>query len=226
MAWHLQTLRGRERGQVRTLVPGPTAFGRGSDCEVVLASDLVSRRHAEIVVGHDVRVTDLGSSNGTYLNGARVLGEAVVGANDVLLVGDIAFRLHASVPPMLQSNGWIDAVRPDQGTPTRLAGSLAEVPTPTVLRYLGVAKRSGTLALSSPPLPGHIVFVRGHVREVMVNGRPTRDPIQALTAILRWRGVFELDPAFDETTNAPLLGLDAVMPAIGSQARPSAYPRA
>ena len=225
MAWHLQTLRGRERGQVRTLPNGVTVFGRGSDCGTVVQSELVSRQHAQLAVADDVRVTDLGSSNGTYVNGARVLGEAVIGPNDVLLVGDVAYRLHASLPPLLQSNGWIDAVRPDQGTPTNASGSLAEIPPATVLRWLGVAKKSGTLLLSSPPLQGQISFARGHIREVLVGGRKTRDPIQALTAILRWRGIFELDPTFDDSAAGPLLGLDAVLPAIGSNSRPSMYPR-
>jgi len=99
------------------------------------------------------------------------------------------------------------------------------VPPATVLRYLGVTKKSGTLMLSSPPLQGQIAFARGHIREVLVGGRKTRDPIQALTAILRWRGIFELDPTFDDAAAGPLLGLDAVLPAIGSNSRPSMYPR-
>lgn len=225
MAWHLQTLRGRERGQVRTLSKGVTILGRGSDCDTVIQSDLVSRVHAQLTVGDDVRATDLGSSNGTYVNGARVLGDAVVGPNDVLLVGDAAYRLHASLPPLLSSSGWVDAIRPAPGVGINMSGSLVEVPPATVLRYFGVTKKSGTLMLSSPPLQGQISFARGHIREVLVGGRKTRDPIQALTAILRWRGLFELDPTFDESAAGPLLGLDAVLPAIGSNARPSMYPR-
>src|SRR5262245_2710977 len=79
VSMNLQILLGRERGRVVAVQAGTYIFGRGADSNVVLDSDIVSRTHAQITVGAtDLRVTDLGSSNGTYINGARVLGEGIV----------------------------------------------------------------------------------------------------------------------------------------------------
>lgn len=222
MRKHLQILLGRERSRVYAVDGGAYVFGRSSECDLVLASDIVSRRHASIMVGPtDVRVTDLESSNGTYINGARVLGEGVAVQGDLILVGDVALRLHGTTVPSLLPT------RPDSepGTSFNLSGSLIEIPPATLLRYLAVIKKTGVVLLTSPPLTSRICFTRGHISEVLVDTRKTRDPIQALTAILRWKGTFEIGPSSSEATSNLLLGLDAVLPAVGSKSRPSMFPK-
>lgn len=65
----------------------PVLIGRSSRCDLVLADPGVSRRHA--LVRHDEQgwaVKDLGSLNGTWLEGRRV-GEAAVKAGDRLVLG-------------------------------------------------------------------------------------------------------------------------------------------
>jgi hypothetical protein len=228
---HLQVLLGRERGRVYTLEGGSYVAGRGSDCDVILASNLVSRRNTSIVVGQsEMKVADQGSSNGTFINGARVLGEGVVALGAVLMIGNVAMRLHGGTPPPIQQMPFFDGgsrpeIDPNNPLPT-LSGSLIEIPPSTILRYLGVAKSDGVLLLTSPPLQSRISFARGHVSEVIVDTRKTRDPVQALTAILRWKGTFELGPPEEVAAGSTLLlGLDAVLPAVGSQARPSVLPK-
>lgn len=55
------------------LSEGPNIVGRDPDCAVRIDSPTVSRRHARIVLSNaDVRVEDLKSKNGTYVNGRRV----------------------------------------------------------------------------------------------------------------------------------------------------------
>ena len=57
----------------RITVRHDIVIGRGSDCNLRLSSPQVSRRHCFLRVGRDgVSVTDLDSSNGTYLNGQRI----------------------------------------------------------------------------------------------------------------------------------------------------------
>ena len=72
---------------------GRLVLGRSSGCQLVFADDTVSRRHAELRFD-DGRwmLRDLGSSNGTWVNGRRVL-EAEVAPGDEVQLGDCALRL-------------------------------------------------------------------------------------------------------------------------------------
>lgn len=220
---HLQIVLGRERGRIYPVAAGSYVLGRGSDSDIVLVSDIVSRRHARLDVdAGSVRITDVGSSNGTFINGARVLGEGYVKEGEVVLVGDVAMRLHGAIVPMLSEHGR-PSMDPNVPLSANLSGALIEVPPATVLRYLAVVKKTGELIMTSPPLQGRIMFSRGHISEVLVDMRKTRDPIQALSAILRWKGMFEVGPPHDHSSTL-LLGLDAVLPAVGSGARPSRLP--
>jgi len=69
----LLVLSGPRLGNRTVLADSPIEIGRGSGAGLVLDADSVSRRHAKIVPvegGH--RLFDLGSTNGTYVNGLRV----------------------------------------------------------------------------------------------------------------------------------------------------------
>jgi FHA domain/Domain of unknown function (DUF1707) len=75
------------------LVGAHMLIGRSSSCQIVLGDDTVSRRHAELRF-EDGRwlLRDLGSSNGTYVNG-RWVTEAEVRAGDVIHFGGASLRL-------------------------------------------------------------------------------------------------------------------------------------
>jgi len=78
-----------ENGNVRRVsAPLPLVVGRSSEADVPLLDPLVSRRHARLDLDAGVvYVTDLDSSNGTFLNGSRV-GESIeVRPGDRLDVG-------------------------------------------------------------------------------------------------------------------------------------------
>jgi transcriptional regulator with GAF, ATPase, and Fis domain len=80
---------------------GPLVLGRGRDCSLVLDDPRASRRHA--VVEHDgarFHVRDLGSHNGTFLDGKRLAEPATAEKEAVLGVGNSLFLLTADVRPM------------------------------------------------------------------------------------------------------------------------------
>ena len=75
------------------LSAGRLVLGRSSSCQLVFTDDSVSRRHAELRVA-DGRwiLRDLGSSNGTWVNGRRVM-EAEVAPGDEVYLGACRFTL-------------------------------------------------------------------------------------------------------------------------------------
>jgi ABC transport system ATP-binding/permease protein len=84
-------------GQRRSFLPGsPVVFGRGNDCQVVLADTRVSRRHAEASWRNGAWfVRDLGSANGTFREGRLLATEPVAGT--------VALRFgHASNGPLVE----------------------------------------------------------------------------------------------------------------------------
>jgi pSer/pThr/pTyr-binding forkhead associated (FHA) protein len=67
-------------------------IGRGPDCDLRLNVSSISRHHCLLRVrGEEVTVTDLGSSNGTFLNGQRVRSQAALLNGDELVVGQFHF---------------------------------------------------------------------------------------------------------------------------------------
>lgn len=65
---------------------GTTVIGRHSDCDICLPSDEVSRKHAKILVTADgLYVEDMGSSNGTFVNGKRVRREKIESGDELKL---------------------------------------------------------------------------------------------------------------------------------------------
>src|SRR5690242_14668619 len=71
------------------LPEGETSLGRADENDIVLSGDLVSRRHARITVkGDELSVEDLGSRNGSRVNGNPLHGVSPLSAGDVVSVGE------------------------------------------------------------------------------------------------------------------------------------------
>lgn len=74
------------------VLSGPLYMGRHRDCDVILADTKVSRRHIRLIpVGHSYVVEDLGSANGTFVNGARA-ERRILANGDVVEVGPFRIR--------------------------------------------------------------------------------------------------------------------------------------
>ncbi len=72
---------------------GKTTIGRNGECGIQIKLGVVSRRHCQVIVRKDkVKVRDLGSSNGTFVNNRRIQ-EVTIGAGETLTVGPVIFTV-------------------------------------------------------------------------------------------------------------------------------------
>ncbi|MDB4958081.1 MAG: sigma-54-dependent Fis family transcriptional regulator [Myxococcales bacterium] len=91
---------------------GAIVIGRAPEAEVRVQHASVSRRHATIRIDDGVlRIADLGSHNGTRVNGEAVAESRTLASGDVASVGDVMLVVHFSKPaeiarPAYQETGW------------------------------------------------------------------------------------------------------------------------
>ena len=79
-------------GRIFELRPGPSDIGRSELCEIRIDDPLASRRHARLSVGDDIRIHDLGSTNGVLVNGDAITGAVKVVPSDLVTVGNTTMR--------------------------------------------------------------------------------------------------------------------------------------
>jgi len=81
-------------GEIYPLQHSRNVIGRRVDATVPVDDARISRNHAAIDVQCGLHyLVDLGSTNGTYLNGRRIQGAAPVSVGDEVRVGSLAFRI-------------------------------------------------------------------------------------------------------------------------------------
>jgi hypothetical protein len=85
---------GPETGTAAQLAGGMIMIGRGADCQLMLNDDYVSTRHARVVAGENgVYIEDLGSTNGTYVNGMRISAPTTITLQDTVRIGKTVLKL-------------------------------------------------------------------------------------------------------------------------------------
>ena len=85
---------GKQDGKLIPLDTKKFLIGREQDCHLRPGSESVSRHHCVINVDEfSVRIRDLGSSNGTWLNGSRIIGVQEAQPGDTLKVGTLEFEM-------------------------------------------------------------------------------------------------------------------------------------
>lgn len=82
-----------------SIVRDVTVFGRREDCDFRIPLGDISRKHCRLVKSESsILVQDLGSSNGTYVNGTRIQ-ESEVGAGDTIQIGGVTFVVQVDGVP-------------------------------------------------------------------------------------------------------------------------------
>ncbi len=76
------------------VIKDKTIMGRDARCEIEISSSMVSRNHAELFFrGNVLMIRDLGSTNGTYVNGVRISKEMSLQNGDEVKLDEVSFEV-------------------------------------------------------------------------------------------------------------------------------------
>lgn len=185
--------------------------GRASDLDMVLVEDMVSRKHARIVAGppgEDIQIQDLGSTNGTFVNGEKVK-TARLKEGDRILIGTSIIRLvvasdttaaisDETARQRLEQTGQKRQMSGTSGKP--MSGSIDEIPLPDLLQLLSTSRKSGVLTVRSEDGTGRIYMRKGQIYYATINESYDLSPRKVAFRILTWTsGTFELGPADEKS---------------------------
>jgi hypothetical protein len=178
--------------------------GRSSDLDMVLVEDMVSRKHAKITVsGGKVTIEDLGSTNGTFVNGEKVK-QARLKEGDRILVGTSILKLvvssktaidttDAQVKASLEAAAKAQEAR--QTKNSSMTGKIEEVPLPDLLQLFQTSKKNGMLVVRNDH-EGRIYMRQGKVYYATIDHNEELGPQKSFFRIITWeQGDFELLPA-------------------------------
>src|SRR5271165_1098318 len=173
--------------------------GRSSDLDMVLVEDMVSRKHAKIAMqGDQIWIEDLGSTNGTFVNGEKIK-RARLKEGDRVLIGTSILKLISGDAPRdgMDAKRELENVAQARRTSQQrtMSGSIEEVPLPDLLQLFGTSKKSGVLVIRTEDDTGRIFLKKGVIVYAIINDLDDVQPLKSLYRMLTWqKGLFDLDP--------------------------------
>jgi pSer/pThr/pTyr-binding forkhead associated (FHA) protein len=208
--WTLKFISGKYQGGEFPLRPDrEIIIGRSSDLDMVLVEDMVSRKHAKISTDeHSVSIQDLGSTNGTFVNGEKIRAIRLK-EGDRILVGTSIIKLvtangEAPVPSSSlsenEARSRMQVTANRRAEPKMMQGNIEEIPLPDLLQLLSTSRKSGVLVLRSEWGTGRLYLRKGQIYFANVDESFDVSPRKAMFRMLTWdKGLFELEPPDDRT---------------------------
>jgi hypothetical protein len=169
---------------------------------MVLVEDMVSRKHAKITAsGDQIVIQDLGSTNGTFVNGEKIK-KARLKEGDRILIGTSIIKLVAvdtsqvvseeAARQKLEQTGQRRSV---SGANKPMSGSIDEIPLPDLLQLLSTSRKSGVLSVRGEGGHGRIYLRKGQIYYSTIDDSFDLSPRKAAFRMLTWAtGTFELEP--------------------------------
>lgn len=174
---------------------GAVVIGRSRSCLVTLSSPDASRRHAEIVpvpAGHLLR--DLGSTNGTFVNGERIEERTLASGDRIEIGNELVTFCHVDanldVPDEGDEAQTVMRERPALGECVQ--GDLTEIPPYAVLQMLELGRKSGVLLIESDAGAGFLWLNEGAPSHAETKGQKGFDA--ALAIVTAESGRFSFEP--------------------------------
>jgi pSer/pThr/pTyr-binding forkhead associated (FHA) protein len=205
----LRFISGKYQGGEFPLPPNKeVVVGRSSELDMVLVEDMVSRRHAKLTVtGDQMFIQDLGSTNGTFVNGEKVK-RAAIHEGDRILIGTSIIKVVVAgeVASATDAKAMMEDISHGRRTSQvrTMSGSIAEIPLPDLLQLFSASKKSGVLVIRTDRNDTGKLFIdTGRVVFAVVNEHYDVAPMKSLMRILGWQtGTFDMDPP-EETKAFP-----------------------
>ena len=171
--------------------------GRSSDLDMVLVEEMVSRKHARIAYENDaVMIEDLGSTNGTFVNGEKIK-RAQLKEGDRVLIGTSILKvivMDGSSHDQGRPNLEVVAAQRRTSSPRTMSGSIDEVPLPDLLQLFSTSKKSGALVVRTEEDIGRIFMQKGVIYYATINDLSDLPPIKCIFRMLTWqKGLFDFD---------------------------------
>jgi pSer/pThr/pTyr-binding forkhead associated (FHA) protein len=201
--WALRFISGKYQGGEFPLRPHrEIVIGRSSELDMVLVEDMVSRKHAKITTDDkSVSIQDLGSTNGTFVNGEKIR-KVELKDGDRILIGTSIVKLVFVDGEATNSLSETEArsrmaVTANRRPPARsMSGSIEEIPLPDLLQLLSTSRKSGVLVLRSDGGVGKLYLRKGQIYYASIDENFNMSPRKAIFRMLSWtQGFFELEPA-------------------------------
>jgi hypothetical protein len=199
----LKFISGKYQGGEFPLKPNKqVVIGRSSELDMVLVEDMVSRKHAKITCQEGkVFIEDLGSTNGTFVNGEKVK-QGRLKEGDRILIGTSILKLvaqgstphldDAQVKKKLEEAAAAAAAR--QTRASSMTGKIDEVPLPDLLQLFGTSKKNGVLLVKNER-EARIYLRQGRVYYAVIDDNHDLGPQKSFNRIVGWEeGDFELLP--------------------------------
>jgi pSer/pThr/pTyr-binding forkhead associated (FHA) protein len=194
----LRFISGKYQGGEFPMVPNKEiVVGRSSDLDMVLVEEMVSRKHARIAYENDaVVIEDLGSTNGTFVNGEKIK-RAQLKEGDRVLIGTSILKVivmdgssHEQGRPNLE----VVAAQRRTSSPRTMSGSIDEVPLPDLLQLFSTSKKSGALVVRTEEDIGRIFLQKGVIYYATINDLSDLPPVKCIFRMLTWqKGLFDFD---------------------------------
>jgi len=189
----LHFVSGRYSGQEYPIAPEQSCLaGRSSEVDIVLKDDSVSRKHARFyhARGH-VWMRDLGSRNGTVVNGRKV-DRHCLQEGDRISIGSSLLRVDLVPASQLSKRA-----RPEDSSGRSMSGTLADIPLTDVLQWLATSRKTGGLVVKGKT-EGRLYLRNGQVYYAKIEGSDV-GPQKALLRMLGWEdGTFGLDSTAED----------------------------
>lgn len=193
---------------------GELVIGRSSDLDMVLIEDMVSRKHAKISLAPgQITISDLGSTNGTFVNGEKVKrarlkeGDRILIGTSILKLVSMTRQAGAPVIDAKAAQQRLEATAAAQekktGGRTAVQGRLEEVPLVDLLQLLSTSKKTGAIVIKGYR-GGRVHLRTGKVVSAVIDADPTLPPKKALYRMVTWtQGGFEFVPHEGEMPSMP-----------------------